>query len=962
MQVVSPLSQVLQPLVSRMKCGRTPSLRCVRALYVGRLGLLTATCILTAAMVHAASSGTATLEGTVSEAASIAPIVGASVKVDGSGAVTDSTGAFAFKDLTPGSHVVVIAVSGHRKIEQPIVLAEGVNKLPPIALELIAVELTEVIVNGSTSEARSTFDDKSATDTLTETMADAAAKVPNAQSSADLLKDVSGVAVSKGANGSSNVSIRGIDQRMLRITIDGQRQGGSGNPLDNIPAEIVQSLEVTKTFTPDMEGDAVGGTININTGGTVMKEGYIQGRHQVSYNALAPHPGTRNSLTIGQPFGLFSDERNASVLTTLSFEDQYSSRERVSVLREWTPQVSPGPDPYVGQLIPVLTLPIIESTREHRQRTGFVFNGDARLGDLAVYVRSNFGRDWASRNRNLSATDPAAGSVLSLTPTAGVFSGVPLSRRNQEQETQRDASNLSVGAKSTVGRVELDGAIAYALIRDKEPRTLETGFLSNDTYRASYDFSGDPYEPRFDFVDETNAGDFDSAQEPTRYHFDYLSLTRSDLDEHDTSAKFNVKINLADGASYLKLGARVEQRRRKANVDREFFDPGAQALTMAGLVGRSLVTFDTLDYRFGPVPNAESVASLLTLQPGELASNVTRTLINSATGDYSVSEDMWALYGMAKWRLGEWGVLAGMRVEGTSVSSGANQMLLGLNGQLEGFAAADARNDYIEYLPGLHVRYEAQPGLLYRGSITRSMSRPSNADIAPYRTLSFVDHRSRIGAPDLKPYLATNLDLSVDKYDDAYGLLSFAVFYKKIDHFITDAQYPVEIGNLGTFIEFKRVNGEAAKAMGFEFSWQSRPAELPFALGRGSVEANYSYNHGTAHHPTRPTESFPLPRQVDHQGSLKFHDERGPVSLDGTVSYRAGWWEDLIAPALDNYITSAWDSEVSTAYKLNRKANITLGASNLFDRPTRHYAGSQVRMNDWQKNGVEFSLRVQWKM
>jgi len=711
-----------------------------------------------------------------------------------------------------------------------------------------------------------------------------------------------------------------------------------------------------------MDGDAVGGTININTGGTVMKEGYTQGRHQVSYNTLAPHPGTRNSFTIGHPFGLFSDERNASVLTTLSFDDQYSNRERISVLREWTPQVSPGPSPYAGQLIPVLTLPLIESTREHRQRTGFVLNGDARLGEVAVYLRSNFGRDWASRNRNISASDSASGSVLSLTPTAGVFSGVPLSRRNQIQETQRDAGNMSVGAKSTRGRVDLDGSLAYGLTREKEPQTIETGFLSDHTYRASYDFSGDPYEPRFDFVDEANAADIDSANDPTRYRVDFLSLTHSDLDEHEGSAKFNVKINLADGASYLKFGARAQQRKRTADVDRDFFDPGTQVLTMAGLVGRSLVTFDTLDYRFGPVPNADAVAGLLSSQAGTLTNNVTRTLINSNTGDYQVTEDMWALYGMAKRRLGAWGVLAGVRVEGTRVSSTANQMQLDQNGQLQGFAVTDAGNDYVEYLPGLHVRYEPQPGLLYRGSITRSMSRPSNADIAPYRTLSFVDHRSRIGAPDLKPYLATNLDLSVDKYHDAYGLLSFAVFYKKIEHFITDAQYPVEIGNLGTFIEFKRVNGEAAKAMGFELSWQSRPAELPFSLGRGSLEANYSFNHGTAHHPTRPGETFPLPRQVDQQGSLKLHDERGPVSLDGTVSYRAGWWEDLIAPDLDNYIRSVWDAEISAAYKISRKASITLGASNLLDRPTRHYAGSTVRMNDWQRNGVEFSLRAQWKM
>jgi TonB-dependent receptor len=917
--------------------------------------------MLSAAMAHAQLTSTASLDGSLSDVSGTAPIVGASVQIDGIAAVTDSKGDFAFKNLAPGSHALVISAAGYQTLERRIDLAAGTNKLAPIALEAKAVKLDDLAVTAPTSEARSTFDDKSATDALTDLVFDPTLKSPNAQSSSDIAKDVSGVSVSKGANGSSNVSVRGVDQRMLRITIDGQRQGGTGNPLDNIPAEIVQSLEVTKTFTPDMDGDAVGGVININTGGTVMKEGYVQGRHQFGYNPLAPHPATRNSLTIGQPFALLSEERNASALATLSFDDQYGNRERVSALREWTPQISPGPDPYTGLEVPVLTQPLIESTREHRQRSGLVLNSDARFGDVALFWRSNIGRDWARRDRSFNDTDPASGSPLSLTPTSGTFSGVPLSRRNQEQVSQRDAGNFSFGGKLKYGRSDLDATLAYGLTREKEPNTLETGFLSDRTYRASYRLAPDPYAPAYEYVDETDATDNASAYDPAHYRIDYLSITHGDLDETDGSAKFNVKINLQDGGNYLKFGAKWQQRTRTADIDRDFFDAGSQARDMYGLVEKPFVSMDTLPYRFGPVPDAVAVAQLLNTNPEMLEANSTRTSINSNTGDYSVTEKLWALYGMGKIRFGQWAVLGGMRVEGTRVNSSGTQMLIDQSGQLLGFANAQAENDYVEVLPGLHLRYEPRSGMLYRASITRSMSRPNNADIAPYRTLSFVDRRSRIGAPDLKPYLATNLDLSVDTYGDAYGLVSIAVFYKKIDHFITDAQYPVEIGNLGTFIEFKRVNGEAARAMGFELSWQSPTRDLPFNLGHGSVEANYSFNHGEAHHRTRPNETFPLPRQVDQQGNLKFHGERGAMSFDTSVSYRSGWWEDLIAPGFDNYITSAWDAEVSTAYKFGKNLGFTLGVNNLLDRPTRHYAGDPSRMNDWQKNGVEVSLRTQWK-
>ena len=822
-------------------------------------------------------------------------------------------------------------------------------------------QIEEVVVTAVSSEAQRKFDDKASSDALTETLSPAALSNTNAQSTSDFVKEVSGVAVSKGANGTSSVSVRGIDQRMLRITVDGQRQGGNGNPLDSIPAEIVQSLEVTKSFTPDMDADAVGGVININTGGVPIKNAYVQGRHQVIYNALAPQPGTRNSVTAAEPFGLFSEDANASVLATASFDDQRASRERLSTLREWTPQISPGPAPYAGSLIPVLTQPLIESTLEHRQRTGLVINGDARFDTATLFWRSNFAREWAQRGRDFNDTDPASGVVQSLTPTSARFSGVSLSRRSQDQIARRDANNLSLGGHSRLGTTDVDATLGYTSTSEEEPRTLETGFLSDETYAVSYDLSGNPFAPAYTLTNEADPSDVARADDPAHYRLSYLSIARTDVKEHEASAKLDLKVNLRDGVDYLKFGAKAVRRRRTADTDRELFDAAA-ARDMTGLVGSSLVSLDTVGYRFGPAPSAAAVERLFDATPGLFRENVTQTVVSSGGGDYSVQETLWALYGMGKARLWNWTVLGGVRVEGTRVDSTGNQMQLDASGRFDGFTSVRARNDYVEVLPGVHLRYEPGGTLIYRASVTRSMSRPANADIAPYRTLSFFDHRSRIGAPDLKPYTASNFDFSVDRYADSYGLVSLALFYKKIDHFITDAQYPVVIGDLGSFIEFKRVNGDTAKAMGIELSWRSPSWRLPLDLGKASLEADYSFNHGEAHHPLRPGETFPLPRQVDHQSSLRLRDGRGPLTLDVEVSYRTGWWEDLIAPGLDNYITSAWDAQLSATYKLGKDSRLSAGISNALDRPTRHYAGSASRMNDWQRNGIEMNVGVQWRL
>lgn len=922
-------------------------------------------CLLAAVGTHAAESNAASLIGRLLDIDGRTPIAGAVIRSDEITATSDADGQFTLEGLAPGHHQILISARGFRPVSRSIEISPGANNLGSVVLESDAVQLSDLQVTSPTSDAESRFQDRTSSEALTDSASETTLNNANLQNGSDIAKDVAGVAVSKGANGTSTVSVRGIDQRMLRFTVDGQRQGSGGNPLDSIPAEIVQSLEVTKTFTPDMDADAVGGVININTGGVVIKDAYEQGRHQVSYDPLSPHPSIRNSITLARPYALFSDDSsNASSLLTLSFDDLYSRRERLSSLREWTPQVSPGPAPYTGLAIPVLTLPLVESTGEHRQRSGAVFNSDARLDAFSLFLRSNFNRDWTRRNRYFDDTNPASGEVLTLGPDAAVFSGVALSRRNQDQTTIRDATNLSLGVKPNPGTAREWTAVAsYGLTHEDEPHTLETGFLSEDLYRVGYDLRSNAYAPSFTFANELNPADLTSISDPTRYHMDYFSTTRTELREEDGSVKLDLQLN-RDGGSYIKVGAKAEHRRRRVGIDRDFFDAGPAPLDASSVPGPSLVSLRTAPYEIGSLPSARSVASARAGRADSFALNAAHSAINSATGAYAVNEDFWALYAMGKHRFRKaWSLIGGLRLEGTRVDSSANQMSLDANtGQLQGFVPARARNEYVELLPGLHFRYEPAATLLYRGSVTRSISRPGNADIAPYRTLSFVDKRSRIGAPDLKPYLSTNLDLSVDKYTDAFGLLSVALFYKKIDHFITDAQYPVTIGNLGEFIEFKRINGEAARSVGGEINWQSPTWVWPFDIGRVSIEANYSHNHGTAHYPTRPGETFPLPRQVEHQGGLKVHDVRGPLTLDASISYRTGWWEDQIAPGFDNYISSAWDAELSGTYKFGKSTRITAGINNLLDEPTKHYAGSPSRMNDWQRSGREFNVGLQWKL
>ena len=842
--------------------------------------------------------------------------------------------------------------------------ALGADKIAPVPAPASEepVKMEKVNVVESAGGAAAAFADKAGGDTSSETVSGTATKMPTAQSATDLLKNTSGVTVNRGADGSSRVSIRGMDSRFTRVTVDGQRQGGAGNSLDSLPPEIVQSIEISKAATPDQDADAIGGAINVTTNAPDFKAAHEQGRHQLVYNSLAPHLGTRNSLGLSRPFSFASAEPNAAVLVTANFDDTYRQRDQWRSLREWTLLRSPGPAPYAGTLVPALTQGRVDSAVEHRRRVGAVLNADARFGPTTLFWRANFTRDQTQRDRRLDDFDPALGTPLELAPDHGVISGVVQNRRDQIQDLRRDAANFVLGAKTVVGRAEWDGTLGASFTDEEDPRSLDAVFRSERTYRTGYDLRTHFNLPQFSFTDETNPNDTGSLTDPARYVFKSLDITRTENHDRELAAKFNVKVTLDEPATtFLKFGGKLQERHREANTDRSSYDAGAQVLRMTGLVSAATATGPVDQFNFGPVPDAQAVAERVATLPGAFQFNTRDSRVNSTTADSGATETIWAVYGMARTKRGRWTLLGGLRAEGTRVVTDGNQLVFDPTGRLTGIVPVSATRAYWELLPGMHVRFDPTPTLVLRGSVTRSLARPSYGELAPSRQLTFADRRSRTGNPELKPYGATNFDLSADRYSARAGLFSVSVFFKKIDHFIADAQFPVTLGELGTFYDFTRINGDSAQVWGVESGWQSIAWVLPAGLGNGSMQANYTYYGSETHIPRRPGETFPLVDQVKNQLSLTLRDERGPLAVEATVRYRSKMLEDINAPAMDNYRTGYFEAELNVTYKLSKFAKLSLGLANVLDTPTHNYSGERIRVNEFQPAGIDVTLGVQWK-
>ncbi|MYL01673.1 MAG: TonB-dependent receptor plug domain-containing protein [Gammaproteobacteria bacterium] len=94
----------------------------------------------------------------------------------------------------------------------------------------------------------------------------------------EALQRINGVFVERDQGEGRFVGVRGIDPQLNVASINGLNVPAPESDrrnvaLDVIPSDLVESLEVTKTLTPDQDGDAIGGTINIKSLSAFDREG-----------------------------------------------------------------------------------------------------------------------------------------------------------------------------------------------------------------------------------------------------------------------------------------------------------------------------------------------------------------------------------------------------------------------------------------------------------------------------------------------------------------------------------------------------------------------------------------------------------------------------------------------------------------------------------------------------------------
>lgn len=828
------------------------------------------------------------IRGTVLDRQFGVPLAGARVTVieRSESRTTGPDGTFLFERVPPGVYTLQGGKPGfERRLVSGVVVVAG--RLAEVQIEVSAevFEMDEMVVTGEDVLAGTEIallDVRAEAVTVQDAISQDFLSRAGVGDAAGALNLVVGTTVVEG----KYASVRGLSDRYTGTTLNGVRIPSADPrkravPMDLFPTGTIESVTVTKTFTPDLQGDFSGGGVDVKTrsipegriasvsmsgehnslatgedsfltyaGGGVDPTGFDRGKRNLPAPAQSPPVASPASVTYPRP--------PADILERIAIAEAYDRLTRsfssVMGVRRDAPGANHG-------------FSLLWGNRWDTPRGVF-----GAVTALSYSRKFDFYRN-AENNRAEVQFDPDTGEVNFTLPRRDDSRGLDelligalangvwkidedheLSLRfigNQSAEdearfqtedrgillqnqslryTERSLASIQGHGTHKVGTVGLDWLAAWNLTRQNEP---DVRFFRNN------------------FDEAAGTAFFEIGSVP-----DSLKTRRifRGIRETGDQAALNVSVPFTqwtESEGKVKAGLFLE-RTDRAYDQRSFYYsfqfsvPGSNTqaqennLFTSGRIetpGGLWSDFFLSPERIGLSPNTcpperTAFQDRTCAQPNQLLWYAQRL---NADVEYDGAQAVDAAYAMAEVPLSpRVNLVGGARWERTDIrivpfnerfgrvavvvlSEDGDERFIDPNVPQE---EAVARVEDSALLPSLSAIWEIVPRMKLRGTWSRTLARPTYRELAPVATEEFLQGDSYFGNPDLVISTVTNWDLRWEWLKESGDVLAVSAFAKRIDD-------PIEL------ISFNTAGGSYIQPVNYERG-RIRGGELEarFSLGR----------------------------------------------------------------------------------------------------------------------------------
>ena len=847
------------------------------------LTVLSATCL--KAQEQSQNNRFGNVSGIVSESIDGEILIGVNLLIKGTslGTSTDEYGEYLIRRIPEGEQILIVSYIGYESIEKTINVISGENTVINFTLKPQTLEGQEVVVSSQASGQKSAINEQINSRTIKNVVsAEKIRELPDA-SAATAISRLPGVSL----EGGDKIVLRGIKASMNSITVNGiQLPSTSMNDratnLGFISSNMLAGIDVTKAITPDMDANAIGGTVNLRL---------QEAPEDLRFDFLME--GSYNT----------QDETADNYQIWGSVSNRFFDK-KLGVFVQLNTNKSNGGGDYsqAGYTIQNITDEILPYGEAVYAMNSFVYGDQVRI---TKQTGGNIILDFKLPNTKIALQNTYAATNNNYT---GHLDRLLLAVGERRFDTDRDISSKQL----LINALQIENDFDFVQIN----LSLSSAFSDKNTdlrygQNNSFDFQNasiSPFLSNFPVNErllltpediyqlEFNPTYLESDITPTRGERQYQEFS-----EWQKVAKLDLTfpVGISDNITgELKTGGVYKTSERNNGQDRitariaenpTFSNSLAEEwMREKGMDPTRPPLFSNFknykygdgrgsnylggDYNMSQVIDTDLLDQYVRLASGNWGFHKA----DSRRNDYSGTETISAFYGMIDFNLwNKFRVLGGIRYEDLHSDYDANMTLTThpIDGnaripndeldtpevQFVADSLTTTNKNIAHWFPNIQFQYKINSNIDLRFAYTKSLSRPDYSAIVP--SVYYASSESgRAGNPNLKPAVSDNFDAYLSLYNNQIGLFTIGAFYKEINNMFYSEVRLYE--NLDESIiypslsEIARINFQApsskasittffnnpypAHLRGVEFDWQTHLWYLPKLWSNIVLSINYT--------------------------------------------------------------------------------------------------------------------------
>ena len=872
------------------------------------------------------------------------------------GVTSDINGYYTLPNLKPGTYTIKVTYVGYSPIVKKIKVTEKKVMKNDIVMNE-GVELQEINVKGAFSGQRRALQmQKSGMGVTNVVSADQVGKFPDSNIG-DALKRINGINVQYDQGEARFGQVRGTSADLTSVTVNGNRlpsaEGDTRNvQLDLIPADMIQTIEVSKVITSDMDGDAIGGGINLVTKNSPSRR-ILNFTGSTGYTWISEKPQWNIGGTWGDRF--LNDKLGIMASASYQYapggsdntEFEYVEKKGEIQLKE----------------AQVRQYYVTRERQSYSLSLDYNFNPLNKISFKGIYNRRN---DWENRYRisykklNSDAKDQ---SVV-LQTKAG--SSDNKSARLERQQTM----DFTLDGEHQIGNLKIDWASSYSRATEDRPNERYIGLKLKGSDELNF---GDS------FKDVGMKQPYSTLTIPAfadaKWKIDEFTNSDQSIKENEFKERINFSLPISKGlyGNTLKFGYKYTVKKKERNT--EYYDYSDDADKYIADWQNNIVN----EVRSGFMPGSQYPIGTQFVSKDYMGTlNFDRKdgaeLLEEEAGNYKATEQIHAGYLRFDQKIGkQFDATLGLRIENTRLKTNGVNYVMDENEEESLTPTGEYKNDYTNLLPSLLLKYKLNDDGNIRASVTKTLSRPKYSALVANKSFNLADQEATIGDPNIKPTTAWNIDLSTDYYFKSVGMVSLGVFYKDIKNvnietlgYYTGAELGLK-GNDETFEVTQNMNAYDARVYGAEIAYQRDFSFITPALSCLGFYGNYTYTHTTTrnYNPRlgiKDGDEVKMAGSPEHTANSSLYFEKSGINIRLSYNFASSFIDQMNTGSreLDRYYDKVNYLDLNASYTWGKQTKFTIfaEANNLLNQPLRYYQGQKDRTMQVEYYGVKVNAGV----